>query len=29
VIAFNIIAAVLGIAAIAYLAYALVKPERF
>ncbi|MFT2816453.1 K(+)-transporting ATPase subunit F [Leifsonia sp. A12D58] len=26
---FNILAAVLGVAAVAYLVYALVKPERF
>jgi K+-transporting ATPase KdpF subunit len=29
VIAFDLLAAVLGIAAIVYLVYALVKPERF
>ena len=28
-IVFSLVAAVLGIAAIAYLVYALVKPERF
>jgi K+-transporting ATPase KdpF subunit len=29
VIAFEIVAAVLGVAALVYLVYALVKPERF
>jgi len=29
VIAFNVIAAVLAVAALAYLVYALVKPEKF
>jgi K+-transporting ATPase KdpF subunit len=29
VIAFDLLAAVLGLAAIVYLVYALVKPERF